>query len=144
MVIQAQTWSTTGNAAILKGGKESNRTTLLLSNAITTALSQTAISETYIQAIQTRAEVASLLKLDQYIDLVIPRGSNSLVRNIQNDTRIPVMGHADGLCSVYLDEHADEEKAIRIVVDSKVSIYFTLFPQNPDAHFLADQLSICL
>ena len=108
------------------------------------ALLQTAIPETYIQAIQTRAEVASLLKLDQYIDLVIPRGSNSLVRSIQNNTRIPVMGHADGLCSVYLDEHADEEKAIRIVVDSKVSIYFTLFPQNPDAHFLADQLSICL
>jgi glutamate-5-semialdehyde dehydrogenase len=119
----SQTWPTTGNAAILKGGKESNRTTLLLSNAITTALSQTAIPKTYIQAIQTRAEVASLLKLDQYIDLVIPRGSNSLVRSIQNNTRIPVMGHADGLCSVYLDEHADEEKAIRIVVDSKVSIY---------------------
>lgn len=109
-----------GNAAILKGGKESNRTTLLLSNAITAALSQTALPEAYIQAIQTRAEVASLLKLDQYIDLVIPRGSNSLVRSIQNNTRIPVMGHADGLCSVYLDEHAEEEKAIRIVVDSKV------------------------
>ena len=76
----------------------------------------------YIQAIQTRAEVTSLLKLDQYIDLVIPRGSNSLVRSIQNNTRIPVMGHADGLCSVYLDEHAEEEKAIRIVVDSKVFI----------------------
>lgn len=82
---------------------------------------QTAIPEKYIQAIQTRAEVASLLQLDQYIDLVIPRGSNSLVRNIQNSTRIPVMGHADGLCSVYLDENAEEEKAIRIVVDAKVS-----------------------
>jgi len=62
-----------------------------------------------------------LLQLDQYIDLVIPRGSNSLVRSIQNNTRIPVMGHADGLCSVYLDEHAEEEKAIRIVVDSKIN-----------------------
>ena len=120
-LLTSRTWPTIGNAAILKGGKESNRTTLLLSNAITAALSQTAIPETYIQAIQTRAEVASLLKLDQYIDLVIPRGSNSLVRSIQNDTRIPVMGHADGLCSVYLDEHAEEEKAIRVVVDSKVS-----------------------
>ena len=67
-----------------------------------------------------------MLKLDQYIDLVIPRGSNSLVRSIQNDTRIPVMGHADGLCSVYLDEHAEEEKAIRVVVDSKVSNLFML------------------
>ena len=61
-----------------------------------------------------------MLSLDKYIDLVIPRGSNELVRNIQNNTRIPVMGHADGLCNVYLDEKADAEKAVRIVVDSKV------------------------
>jgi glutamate-5-semialdehyde dehydrogenase len=67
--------------------------------------------------------VSALLDLDQYIDLVIPRGSNALVKNIQNNTRIPVMGHADGLCNIYLDESAEVEKAIRIVVDSKV-----LFP----------------
>ncbi|KAI0741372.1 gamma-glutamyl phosphate reductase [Daedaleopsis nitida] len=109
-----------GNAAILKGGKESNETTQLLSKAIQNALSKTAISSNYIQAIQTRAEVSALLELDQYIDLVIPRGSNSLVRNIQNNTRIPVMGHADGLCSVYVDDSADLKKAVRVVVDSKV------------------------
>ncbi|KAK7445384.1 glutamate-5-semialdehyde dehydrogenase [Stygiomarasmius scandens] len=108
-----------GNAAILKGGKESNRTTSLLSKAISAGLSKTSLPETYVQTIQTRAEVSSLLELDQYIDLVIPRGSNSLVRNIQNNTRIPVMGHADGICSVFLDETADVEKAVRIVVDSK-------------------------
>ncbi|THU91534.1 gamma-glutamyl phosphate reductase [Dendrothele bispora CBS 962.96] len=108
-----------GNAAILKGGKESSRTTSLLSKAISTGLAKTSLPETYIQTVQTRAEVSSLLELDQYIDLVIPRGSNSLVRNIQNSTRIPVMGHADGLCSVFLDETADVEKAVRIVVDSK-------------------------
>lgn len=111
-----------GNAAILKGGKESNRTTSVLSVAISAGLSQTQIPERYIQTIQTRAEVASLLELDQYIDLVIPRGSNALVRNIQNSTRIPVMGHADGLCSVYLDALADEQKAVRIVLDSKVRL----------------------
>ena len=61
-----------------------------------------------------------MLSLDSYIDLVIPRGSNELVRSIQNNTRIPVMGHADGLCNVYVDEAADEETAIRVVVDSKV------------------------
>ena len=109
-----------GNAAILKGGKESNRTTALLSRAIQNALSNTQLHPEYIQSIQTRDEVSSLLALDQYIDLVIPRGSNSLVRNIQNNTRIPVMGHADGLCSVYLDESADVKKAIRVVIDSKV------------------------
>lgn len=115
-----------GNAAILKGGKESNRTTLLLSRAISAGLAQTAIPEKYIQAIQTRTEVASLLELDHYIDLVIPRGSNSLVKSIQNSTRIPVMGHADGLCSVYLDESADHEKAIRVTVDSKVRLFFSV------------------
>lgn len=93
---------------------------MLLSNAISTALAQTTVPEKYIQTIQTRDEVASLLKLDQYIDLVIPRGSKDLVRNIQNNTRIPVMGHADGICSIYLDQQADEEKAARIVVDAKV------------------------
>ena len=110
----------TGNAAILKGGKESNGTALLLSQAIQTALAKTEIPSTYIQAIQTRAEVSSLLALDQYIDLVIPRGSNELVRSIQHSTRIPVMGHADGLCHVYLDARADADKAVRIAVDSKV------------------------
>ncbi|CAK5267309.1 unnamed protein product [Mycena citricolor] len=109
-----------GNAAILKGGKESNRTTQLLAQAIATGLSQSSLPSTYVQTIQTRAEVSSLLSLDQYIDLVIPRGSNALVRNIQNNTRIPVMGHADGLCHVYLDESADAEKAARVVVDSKI------------------------
>lgn len=120
-----------GNAAILKGGKESNRTTLLLSKVIAEGLAQTSLPSTYIQAIQTRAEVSALLALDQYIDLVIPRGSNSLVKSIQNNTRIPVMGHADGLCHVYLDESAESEKAVRIVVDSKVtSIYHHLFAKT--------------
>ena len=113
----------TGNAAILKGGKESNQTTQVLSKAIAAGLSKTSIPPTYVQTIQTRAEVSSLLELDQYIDLVIPRGSNSLVKSIQNSTRIPVMGHADGLCNVYLDETADVDKAVRIVVDAKVSLY---------------------
>ncbi|KXN90708.1 putative gamma-glutamyl phosphate reductase [Leucoagaricus sp. SymC.cos] len=109
-----------GNAAILKGGKESSRTTVVLADAISRGLAHVGLPKTYIQTIQTRAEVSSLLALDQYIDLVIPRGSNSLVRSIQNNTRIPVMGHADGLCSVFLDESADLEKAVRVAVDSKV------------------------
>lgn len=108
-----------GNAAILKGGKESNHTTHLLATAISQGLAQTSLPSTYIQAIQTRAEVSALLDLDRYIDLVIPRGGNSLVKAIQNSTRIPVMGHADGLCHVYLDESADRQKAVRVVVDSK-------------------------
>lgn len=95
---------------------------MLLSQAIRSALRKTSLPADYIQIVHTRQEVASLLALDRYIDLVIPRGSNSLVRSIQNNTRIPVMGHADGLCSVYLDASADCEKAVRVVVDSKVGI----------------------
>lgn len=91
-----------------------------MSKAIQSALAKTAMPSTYIQTIQTRAEVSALLSLDQYINLVIPRGSNALVKNIQNNTRIPVMGHADGLCAVYLDETADKDKSARIVVDAKV------------------------
>jgi glutamate-5-semialdehyde dehydrogenase len=109
-----------GNAAILKGGKESNRTTVELAKAISEGLKQSSLPATYIQTVQTRAEVSTLLALDQFIDLVIPRGSNELVRNIQNHTRIPVMGHADGICHVYLHHDADAEKAVRVVVDSKI------------------------
>lgn len=132
----------TGNAAILKGGKESTRTTSLLSQAIRNALAKTTLPTDYIQTVQTREQITSLLALDRYIDLVIPRGSNSLVRNIQNNTRIPVMGHADGLCSVYLDESADETKAIRIVVDSKVSIFFST--GLPNRRAFLDRLPCCM
>jgi acyl-CoA reductase-like NAD-dependent aldehyde dehydrogenase len=113
-------FSLKGNAAILKGGKESARTTAELTRTIQAALGRTALPGTFIQTVETRAEVTALLDQDRYIDLVIPRGSNALVRSIQQSTRIAVMGHADGLCAIYLDESADREKAKRIVVDAKV------------------------
>jgi len=112
--------ASTGNAAILKGGKESARTAAELARTIQAALARTALPGTFIQTVETRAEVTALLSQDRYIDLVIPRGSNALVREIQHSTRIPVMGHADGLCAIYLDESADREKAKRVVVDAKV------------------------
>ena len=119
-----------GNAAILKGGKESARTAAELARTIQAALARTALPGTFIQTVETRAEVAALLSQDRYIDLVIPRGCNALVREIQQSTRIAVMGHADGLCAIYLDETADREKATRVVVDSKVSRRFAL-PLSP-------------
>ena len=109
-----------GNAAILKGGKESRNTATLLSAVIQRALASTSLPEACVQTVHTREDVSSLLSLDQYIDLVIPRGSNALVRNIKNNTRIPVMGHADGLCNVFVDKSAKLEKAIRVIIDSKV------------------------
>lgn len=110
-----------GNAAILKGGKESLHSTTALANCVRTALSQSRLPGDYIQVVQTRDEISQLLEQDKYIDLVIPRGSNALVSHIQHSTRIPVMGHADGLCTVFLDESADPTKATRVVVDSKIN-----------------------
>jgi glutamate-5-semialdehyde dehydrogenase len=72
-----------------------------------------------VQLIATRADVRRLLELDGLVDLIIPRGSNELVRSIQSATRIPVLGHADGLCAVYLDRAADAGKAAAVVIDSK-------------------------
>lgn len=110
-----------GNCAILKGGKESYLTFRAISDAISTALAQTAVPPAAIQLIQSRGEVSLLLAQDKYIDLVIPRGSNALVRNIKDNTKIPVLGHADGICSIFVDKDADIAKACRIVVDSKTN-----------------------
>lgn len=110
-----------GNAAILKGGKESYQTFKIMSNIINTVLSTTKVPEHAIQLIESRQEVGDLLSQDKYIDLVIPRGSNQLVRNIKENTKIPVLGHADGICSIFVDKSADIEKTIKIVVDSKTN-----------------------
>lgn len=110
------------NAVILKGGREAARSNAALVTAFREAFSRVpGVPLDAVQAISTREDARSLLELDQWIDLIIPRGSNDLVRSIQNSTRIPVMGHADGICSVYIDRSADVQKAVSIVVDSKAS-----------------------
>ena len=111
-----------GNAAILKGGKESYQTFKAMSDIINQVLStETKVPGPAIQLIQSREDVSNLLLQDKYIDLVIPRGSNELVRNIKENTKIPVLGHADGICSIYIDKDADIKKAVKIVVDSKTN-----------------------
>ncbi|KAL8710884.1 MAG: hypothetical protein Q9220_004689 [cf. Caloplaca sp. 1 TL-2023] len=109
-----------GNAAILKGGKESTASFLAISTAISSSLSATAVPNASIQLVTARDVIASLLECEKDIDLVIPRGSNELVRYIKTNTRIPVLGHADGLCAIYLHADADPETSLRIVVDSKL------------------------
>ncbi|KAL1413407.1 glutamate-5-semialdehyde dehydrogenase [Vanrija albida] len=109
-----------GNAAILKGGKESVNSTTVLSRIIADALAKTSIPSTFVQSVSTRSEISALLAQDKYIDLVMPRGGNELVTSIKNQTKIAVMGHADGICAVYLDKTADEGKAIRVAVESKI------------------------
>lgn len=110
-----------GNCAILKGGKESYQTFKAISDVVNKTLESTPVPPHAIQLIQSREDVADLLAQDKYIDLVIPRGSNALVRNIKENTKIPVLGHADGICSVYVDKEADLAKAAKIVVDSKTN-----------------------
>ncbi|KAI9259226.1 glutamate-5-semialdehyde dehydrogenase [Helicostylum pulchrum] len=114
-----------GNAVILKGGKEATHTNAALARVIQDALASlpksNGIPKEAVQIVETREDISALLDLDRYIDLVVPRGSNSLVKHIQNNTRIPVLGHADGICSVYVDKEADIEKAVKIVVDSKTN-----------------------
>ncbi|MBE9010080.1 glutamate-5-semialdehyde dehydrogenase [Pseudanabaenaceae cyanobacterium LEGE 13415] len=108
-----------GNGVILKGGKEAIRSCEALVKAIHQGLAQTEIDPSVVQLLTTREETLELLKLDQYVDLIIPRGSNSFVKFVQDNTRIPVLGHADGICHLYVDRAADIPKAIKIAVDSK-------------------------
>ena len=108
-----------GNAAILKGGSEASRTNAALFAAIAAALDADPALAGALHLAATRAEIRSLLALDELVDLIIPRGSNELVRNIKDATRIPVLGHADGICHVYVDAAADLAMAARITLDAK-------------------------
>ena len=106
-----------GNAVILKGGAEAQNSNRVIVGLIQKALSEVeGVPVAAVQLIETRAEVAEMLKQDQYINLIVPRGSNQFVRYVQDNTKIPVLGHSEGLCHVYIDEEADVEKAIRVAL----------------------------
>ncbi|KAK4574151.1 glutamate-5-semialdehyde dehydrogenase [Recurvomyces mirabilis] len=107
------------NAAILKGGKESTESFKAISTIISKALAGTEVPNDSIQLVTTRDAVDPLLELSQYIDLVIPRGSNELVSYCQRKAHMPVLGHADGLCTIYIHSDADKEMCVNVVVDSK-------------------------
>lgn len=108
-----------GNGVILKGGKEAIQSCEAIVKAIKGGLEKTRISPDVVQLLTTREETLELLKLDKYVDLIIPRGSNEFVRFVQENTRIPVLGHADGVCHLYVDAIADIEKATAIAIDAK-------------------------
>jgi glutamate-5-semialdehyde dehydrogenase len=108
-----------GNGVILKGGKEATRSCQTLVKVIKQGLANTKVNPDAVQLLATREEIQALLKLDEYVDLIIPRGSNDFVRYVQENTRIPVLGHADGICHLYVDKAANIEKAVEIAVDSK-------------------------
>ena len=108
-----------GNGVILKGGQEAVRSCEALVKAIRQGLAKTEVNPEVVQLLTTREETLALLQLDQYVDLIIPRGSNSFVRFVQENTRIPVLGHAEGICHLYIDKAADIKMAIAITVDAK-------------------------
>lgn len=108
-----------GNGIILKGGSEARATNRILFDTIYQAAVQAGLPEGFAQLIEDRAGIDELLKCHGDVDLLIPRGSNSFVRYIMDNTSIPVMGHADGICHVYVDGAAMIGKAVPIIIDSK-------------------------
>ena len=109
-----------GNCALLKGGSETLHTNKALFELIHTAAVEAGLPDTCLHQIEAREDIAELLGCDQSVDLLIPRGSNEFVRHIMDNSHIPVMGHADGICHIYVDKDADVNKAIPIIVDAKV------------------------
>lgn len=108
-----------GNAVLLKGGSEAAETNRILADVIAAAGEKAGIPAGWLALLETRADVAEMLRLNDSIDLIVPRGSNAFVQHIMENTRIPVLGHADGICHVYVDKEADLAMAVRVVVDSK-------------------------
>ena len=105
---------------LCSGGKESTESFVTISTIISKALESTEIPKDSIQLVTTRDVIPQLLSLDRHIDLVIPRGSNDLVRYVKTNTRVPVLGHADGLCSIYIHKDADRDTAVKVVLDAKL------------------------
>ena len=109
-----------GNAVIFKGGSEALRTNKTLFNILTKAAYSAGIPEGVFVLMERREDVNAILSMDQYIDLLIPRGSNSFVQYIRENTKIPVLGHASGICHIFIDESADIDMAVKVALDSKI------------------------
>lgn len=108
-----------GNGVLLKGGSEAAHTNRALFEIIEKAGIDAGLPDHFALLVETREDTREMLKWENYVDLIIPRGSNEFVRFIQDHSRIPVMGHADGVCHIYVDETADLNKALPIIWDSK-------------------------
>jgi len=109
-----------GNGILLKGGKESLNTNKAIFEVLRDSIKNKSIPKEAFQLLERREDVTGMLKLDKYIDLIIPRGSNEFVRFVQSNTKIPVLGHSDGICHAYVDKSYDEKKALDVCFDAKV------------------------
>jgi glutamate-5-semialdehyde dehydrogenase len=116
-----------GNACILRGGSESVRSNLAIAACVRAGLAAAGLPEDAVQVIETadRAAVGELLRMNQYVDIIVPRGGKSLIERIMAESRIPMIKHLDGVCHVYIDEGADIERAIRIADNAKTQRYGT-------------------
>lgn len=108
-----------GNAVFLKGGSEAVNTNIALASVISKAGIDAGLPEGWLNLLTSRSEISDMLKMDEYIDLIIPRGSNAFVKYIMQNTNIAVLGHADGVCHTYIDKDADLAKASKVAIDAK-------------------------
>jgi glutamate-5-semialdehyde dehydrogenase len=114
-----------GNACILRGGSEAVRSNLAVAACIHEGLRAAKLPETVVQVIETadRAAVGQLLSMNEYVDIIVPRGGKDLIERVMRESRIPMIKHLDGVCHVYIDESADPDKAIRIADNAKTQRY---------------------
>ena len=109
-----------GNGVMLKGGSEANFTNYAIVSALKKGLEESGFDQNAICLLTSRKDSMAMLNLEKYINLIIPRGSNELVKFIQENTRIPVLGHADGICHLYIDNQANLDMAVKVSLDSKI------------------------
>ncbi|MDX1755801.1 MAG: glutamate-5-semialdehyde dehydrogenase [Marinobacter sp.] len=116
-----------GNATILRGGSEAIHSNQAIAACITRGLSDAGLPEEAVQVIKTtdRAAVGELITMPRYVDVIVPRGGKGLIERISQDARVPVIKHLDGVCHVYIDSHADPEKALMVAVNAKTQRYGT-------------------
>jgi glutamate-5-semialdehyde dehydrogenase len=114
-----------GNACILRGGSESVRSNMAIAACMHEALRSAKLPETAVQVVETpdRAAVGQLLAMNEYVDIIVPRGGKDLIERVMRESRIPMIKHLDGVCHVYIDEGADPDKAIRIADNAKTQRY---------------------
>ncbi len=116
-----------GNAAILRGGSEAMRSNQAIAACVQEGLKFAGLPEQAVQVINTpdRAAVGELITMREYVDIIVPRGGKGLIERISNEARVPVIKHLDGICHIYVDIHANLEKALRIVDNAKTQRYGT-------------------
>ncbi|MGC8121572.1 glutamate-5-semialdehyde dehydrogenase [Marinobacter sp. VGCF2001] len=116
-----------GNATILRGGSEAIHSNQAIALCLKQGLAAAGLPEAAVQVVNTtdRAAVGELITMPQYVDVIVPRGGKGLIERISRDARVPVIKHLDGVCHVYIDSHADPEKALKVAVNSKTQRYGT-------------------